>query len=90
MAGPNPAKHELEGATGFVQVEDEGSGAAVTHLGVEDIDLNGIVEAGENSYVGGTDGGAVVGAEGGDDRAGPGVRPRSSKSPWDMWYGLGR
>lgn len=64
MAGPHPAKHELEGATVYVHVKDESSGANVTHIDVEHPALNEIIDPGENTFVGGKEGGVFVGLKG--------------------------
>jgi hemerythrin-like domain-containing protein len=61
MAGPGPSKHGLEDAAVYVHVASEEGGATVTHVDVEHPDLNEIVEPGENTYVGGKDGGVFVG-----------------------------
>lgn len=61
MAGPHPAKVELEDARVYIHVKDEASGANVTHIDVEHPDLNDIIESDENSFVGGKDGGVFIG-----------------------------
>lgn len=61
MAGPHESKTELEGAKVYVHERDEASGANVTHLDVEHPDLNEIIRPGENTFVGGKDGGVFVG-----------------------------
>lgn len=63
MTGPHPSKHELEGASVYVHEQDPESGAQVTHIDVEHPDLNEIVESGENTYVGGKEGGVFVGLD---------------------------
>ncbi|MEF8806672.1 hypothetical protein [Natronomonas sp.] len=61
MTGPHESKHELEGATVYVHEKDEASGASSTHIDVEHPDLNEIIESGENTFVGGKDGGVFIG-----------------------------
>lgn len=64
MAGPHPSKVELESASVYVHVQDEASGATVTHIDVEHPALNDIIEPGENSFVGGKHGGVFIGLKG--------------------------
>lgn len=64
MTGPHPSKHELEGARVYVHEQDPESGAQVTHIDVEHPDINEIIESGENTYVGGKEGGVFVGLDG--------------------------
>lgn len=61
MPGPHPAKFELQGASVYVHLKDQASGADVTHLDIEHPDLNEIIEPGETTFVGGKDGGVFVG-----------------------------
>ena len=61
MAGPHPSKTELEGAAVYIHVKDDGSGVTVTHIDVEHPDLNEIIRPGENTYVGGKNGGVFLG-----------------------------
>ncbi|WP_430504226.1 hypothetical protein [Haloparvum sp. PAK95] len=63
MTGPHPSKHELEGARVYVHEQDPESGAQVTHIDVEHPDINEIVESGENTYVGGKEGGVFIGLD---------------------------
>ncbi|MCG1002830.1 MULTISPECIES: hypothetical protein [Halobacterium] len=42
-------------------VREEGEAAEVTHIGVEHPDINETIEPGENTFVGGKDGGVFVG-----------------------------
>lgn len=60
MAGQHPSKYELEDATVYVHEQDDET-AQVTHIDVEHPDLNEIIESGENTYVGGKEGGFFVG-----------------------------
>jgi hypothetical protein len=60
MAGPYPSKYELEDATVYLHEQDDET-AQVTHIDVEHPDLNDIIEPGENTYVGGKEGGIFVG-----------------------------
>lgn len=60
MSGPHPSKYELEDATVYVHEQDDDT-AQVTHIDVEHPDINAIIEPGENTYVGGKDGGIFVG-----------------------------
>lgn len=59
MTGPHPSKYELEDAK--VYVHEEGEAAEVTHIDVEHPDINEIIEPGENTFVGGKEGGVFVG-----------------------------
>jgi len=61
MTGPHPAKFELEDPRVYIHVQDEASGANVTHIDIEHPDLNDIIEPGENSFVGGKSGGVFIG-----------------------------
>lgn len=61
MAGPHPAKFELEEARVYIHVKDEASGANVTHIDVEHPALTEIIEPEENSFVGGKEGGVFIG-----------------------------
>lgn len=61
MAGPHESKIELEGATIYVHLKDEASGANVTHIDVEHPDLNEIIRPDENTFVGGKEGGVFIG-----------------------------
>lgn len=45
----------------YVHERDEASGASVTHIDVEHPDINEIIESGENTYVGGKEGGVFIG-----------------------------
>lgn len=63
MTGPHPSKHELEGARVYVHEQDPESGAQVTHIDVEHPDINEIIESGENTYVGGKEGGVFIGLD---------------------------
>lgn len=61
MAGPHKSKTELAGAKVYVHKQDKESGANVTHIDVEHPDLNEIIRPGENTFVGGKDGGVFIG-----------------------------
>lgn len=61
MTGPYPAKFELEDARVYIHENDEASGANVTHIDVEHPALDEIIEPGENTFVGGKDGGIFIG-----------------------------
>lgn len=61
MAGPHPSKIELAGARVFVHVQDESTGATVTHLDVEHPQLNEIIRPDETTFVGGKEGGVFIG-----------------------------
>ena len=61
MTGPHESKIELEGAKVYVHRRDEASRANVTHIDVEHPDLNEIIRPGENTFVGGKEGGVFVG-----------------------------
>lgn len=60
MSGPHPSKHELEDARVYVH-EADGETADVTHIDVEHPDINEIIEPGENTFVGGKEGGVFIG-----------------------------
>lgn len=60
MSGPHPSKYELEDAKVYVHEKDDET-AEVTHIDVEHPDLNEIIESGENTYVGGKEGGVFIG-----------------------------
>lgn len=61
MAGPHPSKVELEDAKVYIHKKDEASGSQNIHIDVEHPDLNKIIESGENSFVGGKNGGVFIG-----------------------------
>lgn len=60
MSGPGQGKKLL--GTAKVYVHEKGkSGASVTHIDIELDSLNEIIKPGENSYVGGKNGGVFIG-----------------------------
>lgn len=61
MAGPHPAKFELDNARVYIHVKDGASGANVTHIDVEHPALTEIIDPDENSFVGGKEGGVFIG-----------------------------
>ena len=61
MAGPHPSKIELEDAKVYIHKKDEASGSQNIHIDVEHPDLNEVIEPGENSFVGGKNGGVFIG-----------------------------
>ena len=61
MSGNHPSKIELEDAKVYVHKKDESSGSQNIHVDVEHPELNQIIEPGENSFVGGKDGGVFIG-----------------------------
>ena len=60
MSGPGKGKIKLGKADVYIHLKGN-SGATVTHLDIELDELNEIIKAGENSYVGGKDGGFFIG-----------------------------
>lgn len=60
MSGPGAGKIHLGKADVYVHLKGE-SGATVTHVDIELPELNDIIKAGENSYVGGKEGGVFLG-----------------------------
>ena len=61
MSGNHPSKIELEDAKVYVHKKDESSGSQNVHVDVEHPELNQVIEPGENSFVGGKDGGVFIG-----------------------------
>lgn len=61
MAGAHPSKIELEDAKVYIHKKDSDSGSQNIHIDVEHEDLNEIVEPGENTFVGGKNGGVFIG-----------------------------
>jgi len=61
MAGPHESKIELEDAKVYIHKKDKSSGSQNIHIDVEHPDLNKIIESGENSFVGGKNGGVFIG-----------------------------
>lgn len=60
MSGPGEGKIRLGKAEVYLHGKGK-SGATVTHLDIELDALNEIIKAGENSYVGGKEGGVFIG-----------------------------
>lgn len=65
MSGPHESKVELENAKVYVHRKDEDSSSQVVHIDVEHPDINEIIEPGENSFVGGKQGGVFIGLKDG-------------------------
>ncbi len=61
MAGPHESKIELEDAKVYIHKKDKSSGSQNIHIDVEHPDLNKIIKSGENSFVGGKNGGVFIG-----------------------------
>lgn len=61
MAGPHSSKVELEDAKVYVHKKDKSSGSQNIHIDVEHPELNKIIQSGENSFVGGKNGGVFIG-----------------------------
>lgn len=61
MAGPHKSKIELEDAKVYVHRKDEESGSQNIHIDVEHPELNKVIEPGENTFVGGKNGGVFIG-----------------------------
>lgn len=61
MAGSHPSKIELEDAKVYIHKKDDASGSQNIHIDVEHPELNEIIESGENSFVGGKNGGVFIG-----------------------------
>ena len=60
MSGPGEGKIKLGKADVYLHLKGK-SGASVTHLDIELEALNEIIKPGENSYVGGKQGGVFIG-----------------------------
>lgn len=60
MSGPGDGKIKLGKADVYVHVKGK-SGASVTHIDIELPALNKIIKSGENTYVGGKEGGVFLG-----------------------------
>ena len=60
MSGPGEGKIKLGTATVYLHLKGK-SGASVTHVDVELSALNNIIKPGENTYVGGKEGGVFLG-----------------------------
>ncbi len=61
MSGPADAKVELEDARVYVHRKDAATRSNAIHIDVEHPELNEIIHPGENSFVGGKDGGVFIG-----------------------------
>jgi hypothetical protein len=80
MSGPHPSKIELEDAKVYIHKKDETSNSQNIHIDVEHPDLNEVIEPGENSFVGGKDGGVFIGLKNEMiDRAKEFVRSKENK-----------
>ena len=60
MSGPGEGKIKIGKAEVYIHLKGK-SGASVTHLDIELDELNEIIKPGENSYVGGKEGGVFIG-----------------------------
>ncbi len=60
MSGSGEGKHFIGKADVYIHVKGK-NGAMVTHLDIELDKLNEIIKPGENSYVGGKEGGVFIG-----------------------------
>ena len=60
MSGPGEGKIFLGKADVYIHIKGK-SGASVTHLDIELDKLNDVIKPGENSYVGGKEGGVFLG-----------------------------
>ncbi len=60
MSGPGEGKIKLGKADVYLHLKGK-SGATITHLDIELSELNKIIKPGENSYVGGKEGGVFLG-----------------------------
>ena len=60
MSGPGEGKIKLGKADIYLHIKGK-SGARITHIDVELPILNKIIKAGENTYVGGKEGGVFLG-----------------------------
>lgn len=60
MSGPGEGKIKLGKADVYLHLKGK-SGASVTHIDLELDKLNEIIKPGENSYVGGKEGGVFIG-----------------------------
>lgn len=60
MSGPGEGKIKLGKADVYLHLKGK-SGATVTHIDIELAELNNIIKTGENTYVGGKDGGIFIG-----------------------------
>lgn len=60
MSGPGEGKIKIGKADIYIHLKGK-SGASVTHLDIELDELNEVIKPGENSYVGGKEGGVFIG-----------------------------
>ena len=60
MSSPSEGKIKLGKADVYLHIKGK-SGATITHLDIELQELNKIIKSGENSYVGGKEGGVFLG-----------------------------
>ncbi len=60
MSGPGEGKIKLGKADVYIHLKGK-SGATITHIDIELPVLNDIIKPGENSYVGGKEGGVFIG-----------------------------
>jgi len=60
MSGPGEGKIKLGKADVYIHLKGK-SGAQVTHIDIELPGLNDIIKPGENSFVGGKEGGVFIG-----------------------------
>ena len=60
MSGPGEGKIKLGKADVYLHLKGK-SGSTITHVDIELTELNKIVKPGENSFVGGKEGGVFIG-----------------------------
>jgi len=60
MSGPGEGKVKIGTAEVYIHLKGK-SGANITHVDIESKELNKIIKPGENSYVGGKEGGVFIG-----------------------------
>ncbi len=60
MSGPGEGKIKIGKADVYLHLKGK-SNASVTHIDIELPELNKIIKSGENTYVGGKDGGVFIG-----------------------------
>lgn len=61
MAGDHSSKIQLEDAKVYLHKQDKQSNSQNIHIDVEHPELNSIIKSGENTFVGGKEGGFFVG-----------------------------
>jgi len=61
MAGEHESKIELENAKVYIHKKDEETNSQNIHIDVEHPELNEIINPGENTFVGGKNGGVFIG-----------------------------